>query len=141
MLPTRTLKILKHLKPTLKEKNIDIRTITKAVNRLKKSLPAEVGLAETSIETESERSHMELSIEENNTIFSPIDCELDATKEITISSFHEDAENKINEANSDPTVQVQTVSAEIHSAPKQFTEPCTSKITTSNKTLASSEVD
>ncbi|KAH9632258.1 hypothetical protein HF086_002893 [Spodoptera exigua] len=37
-------KVLKHLKPTLKEKNIDIRTIKKEVNRLKKSLPAKIVL-------------------------------------------------------------------------------------------------
>ncbi|XP_071055155.1 inner centromere protein A-like [Onthophagus taurus] len=134
-------KVLKHLKPTLKEKNIDIRTITKAVNRLKKSLPAEVGFAEISIETESEKSHMELSIEKNRNILNPIDRELVPTKETTISSFHEDAENKSDEANSDPTVRVQSVSAEIHSAPKQFIEPCTSNITTSNRTLASSKID
>ena len=93
ILPTRTLKVLKHLKQTLKENNINVRTITKAVNSLKKSLPAEVGFAEISIETESEISHMELSREQNSTIFSPIDCELDATKEITISTIHVEAEN------------------------------------------------
>lgn len=130
-------KVLKHLKPTLKEKNINIRTITRAVNSFKNTLPAEVGFAEISIETESERSLMELSIEQNSTIL-----ELDATKEITISSLHVEDENINDEANSDSTVQVQTVTAEIHSAPKPSTnaEPCTSKIT-SNRNLASSKID
>ncbi|CAB3254267.1 unnamed protein product [Arctia plantaginis] len=96
-----------------------------------------VGFAEISIETESERSLMELSIEQNSTIL-----ELDATKEITISSLHVEDENINDEANSDSTVQVQTVTAEIHSAPKPSTnaEPCSSKIT-SNRNLASSKID
>lgn len=84
---------------------------------------------------------MELSIEQNSTIFSPIDCKLDATKEITNSSLHEEAKNKNDEANSDLTVQALTVSAEIHSAPKQSAQPCTSEISTSKRNLASSNID
>lgn len=49
-------KVLILLKSTLKDKSIEIQTIAKAANSLKKSLPAELGLAETSIETESDRS-------------------------------------------------------------------------------------
>ncbi|CAG4946140.1 unnamed protein product [Colias eurytheme] len=62
---------------------------------------------------------------------SSIDCELDATKELTISSLREEVENQNNEANSNPIVQVQTVSAQIHSTPKQFTQ-----ITTKNSNTA-----
>lgn len=129
------------MKPTLKQKNIDIRIITKAVNSLKKSLPAEVGFAEISTEIESERSHMELSKELNSTIFSPIDCQLDATKDIPISSLHDEKTENKDEANFDPTVQVQIVSAEIHSSPNQSAEPCTPKISTSNRNIASSDID
>lgn len=43
-------------------------------------------------------------------MFNLIDCKLDTTKEIFISSLHEETENESDQANSDPTVQVQIVS-------------------------------
>lgn len=95
-------KVLTFLKPTLKDKNIEIRTIAKAANSLKKSLPEELGLAETSIETESDRSQTDLSIEQNSILCSPADlCAMDATQAITNSSL--DEENQKN--NSDLTAR------------------------------------
>lgn len=80
---------------------------------------------------------MELSIEQNSTIL-----ELDATKEIIVCSLHIEDKNINDKANSDSTMQVLTVAAEIHSAPKPSTnsEPCISKIT-SNRNLAASKID
>ncbi|CAF4889510.1 unnamed protein product [Pieris macdunnoughi] len=105
---------------------------TKCVrNTLENVQAVEIGFAEISIETESEKSHnMELSTKENSTIFSY--CELDTTKEI---------ETENDQGNSDPNVQVQTVSALIHSPPKPLAETCTSKITTRNRNLASAQLD
>lgn len=84
---------------------------------------------------------MELSIEKKSTIFNLIDCKLDTTKEIFISSLHEETETENDQANSDPTVQVQIVSVLTHSPPKPLTETCKSKITTRNRNLASAEFD
>ncbi|CAG9840685.1 unnamed protein product [Diabrotica balteata] len=111
------------------------------VNSLKKYLPAKLGFAKISIETESENSHMELSIEKNSTIFNPTDCELEVSKEIISTSLHKEAEDKNDEVSSDSTVQVQTVSAQIHSTPKQFAEPCTSKITATDRNLITSKIN
>ncbi|KAL3286819.1 hypothetical protein HHI36_001311 [Cryptolaemus montrouzieri] len=50
-------------------------------------------------------------------------------------------ENENDQANSNPTVQFQTVSALIHSSPKPLAETCLSKLTTSNRNLASGQLD
>lgn len=131
-------KVLKYLRPALKEKNINVRTIMKEVNILKKSLPMEVGIAEISIETESENSMIDLSnTDQNKTHFAPIDCELDATKEINISSSHgEEIDQNTEDNNSGLTVQIQTVSAQIHPSPKKYAEPDTLKLSTRNRNAA-----
>ncbi|XP_045768675.1 tigger transposable element-derived protein 1-like [Maniola jurtina] len=117
-------KVLKYIRPALKEKKINIRPILREVNNLRKSLPPELGIGEISIETESESSLIDLSnTEENLTNSSHIECELDATTEITFSSSHNEDKNRNDSNDSSPTLQIETVSAEVHTAPIQSVEP------------------
>lgn len=95
-----------------------------------------MGIAEISIETESESSMIDLSnTHQNKTHFAPIDCKLDATnqskQEINISlSLGEDIDQNTEDNNSGLTVQVQTVSTQIHPSPKKYAEPDKLKLST-----------
>lgn len=98
-----------------------MRIIMKELKVLKKLLPVEKGNStELSIEAEYESNGSSLiDLSNSVNITEPIECEFDASKEITIPSTNDfDEEQNSNKDQSKPNPVTEIVSAEIHPTPK-----------------------